>query len=198
MKHERESWLLPSYSELLADADYFSDRITQAHDKNETAKLARAAVIFSAAGIEALSNDALTVIEDLYSDSWPWESIQKPPYCYFRQLSERRVQRLLQRGSLQDKVEYLLNRIERDVGCYRSNNFDHRLRTLLKIRNRILHFQSLGQTRKTPSILNAKQIAQTAQLAINTAYEFQAQIEQGFEKLNLPIQLYRPGPSKKY
>src|SRR5437870_3528212 len=150
VKFDQDAWLAPRFRDLLEDAEHFVEQAQNESKPELRARFARAAIVFAAAAVEASSNDALVTIRDLFADSWPSEHRNDPPWCHFRRLSSARVDRLIKRGKLEQKVIYLLARLGIDFG--------RRLSTLTKMRNRIVHLNSLGEPHKTGSVLNSKQV----------------------------------------
>ncbi len=191
----QDLWLLPRFRDLLADSEYFAGKIQKVKARKpspEQGMYARAAVILSVAAIEAASNDALASIKGLLGDQWPSGHVKDAPWKHFRGLSYDKVKRLLERGRLERKIQYVLARIERGTGSSPSGNFLARLRQSVLIRNRILHFRSLTQPKKVRSILDPNQIGHNANLAVETAREYLDLLEEGFEEMNLQIAAIKP------
>ena len=65
-------------------------------------------IILGVAAIEAVSNNVLVSIYELTIDSWPSECLTLEPWRSFRGRSDQPVARLLERGSLPQKIRYLL------------------------------------------------------------------------------------------
>ncbi len=170
----------------VSDKSYY----TQPEGKNDEAgRYARAAVIFSVAAIEAVSNDALVAICDLLCDSWPSEHIGAPPWVHFRRLSPAHLRRLLKRGRLEIKLDYLFRRVASLGSRWLPNDdFERNLRQIVQLRNRIVHMKSLGQPKTIASILNPKQISYIAKLGVKTAKEYASLLEEAFSEMKLPIQ----------
>lgn len=192
VRMEKELWLFPKFNELLTDADYFAehvDKLKKTGKDEQAGRYARAAVIFSLAAIEAASNDALVTIHEFFTDSWPAECSGEPPWVHFRRLSPTSVTRLLKRGRLEKKVDYLLQCLASLRAVWEpSVDFDLHLRQLVQVRNRIVHMKSLSQPKKMASILNPKQIAYVAKLGAETAKEYVSLLEEAFSEMKLPIQ----------
>ncbi|MBI4205416.1 MAG: hypothetical protein HY527_10360 [Betaproteobacteria bacterium] len=194
VKVDQDSWLEPRFRDLLEDAEHFVERTQNQSQPELRARCARAAIVFAAAAVEAASNDALVTVRDLFSDSWPAEYIKDPPWCHFRRLSPNRVDRLIERGKLEQKVRYLIARIEGGVAAiWLGQDFAAKLAILVKMRNRIVHLRSLGQPAKAGAVLNSKQVAHTATSAVETARKYVDSLEEGFREMKLPIALYAPG-----
>ncbi len=193
VKERRERTLLPKFDELLADAMFFMEQLrTSSGNLGNQARYGRAVIVFSSAAIEAVTNDALAAIDELMQwQPWPTESIKEPPFVYFRRLSHDKVRRLQKRGSVKKKVEYILSRLESGEGTFTERDLAARLRQVARIRIRIVHMSSLSMPNHMPSILNPKQVRKIAELAINIALEYCGLLEEGFSRMNLPIQLQR-------
>lgn len=192
VKERRERTVLPKFDELLADAMFFWGQLeASSGNLGNQARYARAVIVFSSAAIEAVTNDALAAIDELMGwQPWPAESIKEPPFVYFRRLSHDRVRRLRKRGRVKQKVEYILARLESREGWpFAERDLSARLRQVARIRTRIVHMESLSTPHYLPSILNPKQVRKIAGLAINTALEYCGLLEEGFSKMNLPIQV---------
>jgi len=190
VKELRDRTLLPKFDELLADAMFFMEQLeASSGNPANQARYARAAIVFSAAAIEAVTNDSLAAIDELMQwQPWPAESIKEQPFVYFRRLSHDRVRRLQMRGSARQKVEYILARLETGEGPFAERDLADRLRQMARIRIRIVHMSSLSKPNHLPSILNPKQVRNLAELAVNTALEYCGLLEEGFSRMNLPIQ----------
>ncbi|MEE9550934.1 MAG: hypothetical protein V3W08_11125 [Candidatus Binatia bacterium] len=194
VKHVRDRTLLPKFDELLADAMFFVEQLEACSgNPANQARYARAVIVFSSAAIEAVTNDALVTIDDLMQyQPWPMESIKEPPFVYFRRLSHDRVRRLQKRGSVKQKVEYILSRLETGEGPFAERDLATRMRQLARIRIRIVHMSSLSRPHHLPSVMNPKQVRNVAKIAVNTALEYCGLVEEGFSRMNLPIQVMRP------
>lgn len=84
-------------------------------------------------------------------------ALKAPQWCHFRRLSPGRVDRLIRRGKLEQKVRYLVARIKGGVAAIRlGQDFAAKLAILVKMRNRIVHLQSLGQPAKAGPVLNTR------------------------------------------
>jgi hypothetical protein len=188
VKMDQDAWLAPRFRELLEDAEYYGEQAQGEANPELRARYGRAAIVFAAAAVEAVSNDALATVRDLFGDPWPAECIKDPPWCHFRRLSPTRVDRLIARGSLEEKVRYLLARVD----YWLDDDFASRFRTLVKMRNRIVHLQSLFQPTKANPLLNSKQVVHIAASAVNAAREYVDCVEEGFRELKLPITIYAP------
>ena len=105
---DQDAWLAPKFRDLLEDAEYYAEQAQREGHPGLRARHGRAAIVFAAAAVEAASNDALATVNDLFGDSWPAECIKEAPWCHFRRLSPKKVERLIARGSLEQKVRYLL------------------------------------------------------------------------------------------
>jgi hypothetical protein len=190
VKEWDEMWLQPRYAELLEDAQDFTQRSSAATNPQEKGRFGRAAVILAAATVEAVSNDALATIVDFHGESWPAEHRDDPPWVHFRGRSERVPARLLNRGRIEKKSDYLLDLVWRSSPVPMFRDFDQRLAILAKMRNRIAHMTSLSQPNHIPSISGA-QIAYMAQQATETASDYVWYLEEGLASMKLPIQVLR-------
>ena len=187
-----DDWLVPRFRDLLEDAEYYTEQAQREANLGLRARHGRAAIVFAVAAVEAASNDALATVDDLFGDSWPAECIKEAPWCHFRRLSPKRVKRLIERGSLEQKVRYLLARVNGISGIWLDDDFARRFRTLVKMRNRIVHLQSLWQPTKASPLLNSKQVVHIAAGAVETAGEYVDCLEEGFETMNLAMRKYAP------
>jgi hypothetical protein len=95
---------------------YFGERAAGEPDAKLAARYARAAIILSAAVIEAISNDALVSIYELLVDAWPSECAGREPWRSFKGRSEQPIVPLIHRGNLPKKVKYLAGHLSRITG----------------------------------------------------------------------------------
>jgi len=192
VKMDQDAWLEPKFRDLLEDAEYYAEQAHREANPGLRARYGRAAIVFAAAAVEAASNDALAIVNDLFGDSWPAECIKQAPWCHFRRLSSKRVERLIARGSLEQKVRYLLARVDGISGIWLDDDFAPKFRTLIRMRNRIVHLQSLSQPAKANPLLNSEQVVHIAASAVKTSREYVDWVEEGFEEMKLPIRIYAP------
>lgn len=185
-------WVQPKSGDLLGDAKYFLGQTKAATKPRIRARHGRAALVISVAAIEAITNDGLATIYEFLVDAWPSDSIKSPPWCYFRGISFRPVERLLRRGKLEKKIEYLLRHIDRLTYLAPAVDLRSRLKQVVQARNRILHMRYLSNPQKYPSVLSARQVAYTATVAYETASEYINFLNEAFEEIKLPIVTIRP------
>jgi hypothetical protein len=190
VKEWDEMWLQPRYAELLEDAQDFTERSSAVKNPQEKGRFGRAAVILAAATVEAVSNDALATIVDFHGESWPAEHRDDPPWVHFRGRSERVPARLLDRGRIDKKSDYLLDLVWRSSPVPIIADVDRRLAVLAKMRNRIAHMKSLSRPNHMPSITGA-QIAHIGKQAAETASDYVWYLEEGLGSMKLPIQVFR-------
>jgi len=182
-------WLQPKSGDLLGDAKYFLERAKAAKERRIRARHGRAALVISVAAIEAITNDGLATIYELFAESWPSEVVDSPPWACFKRISSRPVQRLLKRGKLWDKINYIRRRIDLWVP---EEHLWSRLRQVIQARNRVVHMSYLRDPNKYPSVLNDRQVTHTAKIAYETASEYISLLNDGFEEIKLPIVTIRP------
>jgi len=190
-KKAHKSWVQPKSGDLLGDAKYFLEQAKAARELRIRARHGRAALVISVAAIEAITNDGLATIHQLLGESWPSEVVRLPPCCYFKRTSYKRVERLLRRGKLRDKIEYLRRHINRITYVTPSDDLWSRLGQVVQARNRVIHMTYLWNPNKYPSVLRARQVAHTAAVAYDTASEYINFLREGFEEINLPIETIR-------
>lgn len=191
-KNAHKSWVQPKSGDLLGDAKYFSEQTKAAREPRIRARHGRAALVISVAAIEAITNDGLAAIYQLLGEYWPSEIVNNPPCCYFKRTSRRRVERLLKRGKLTKKIEYLVRLINRITYVTPADDLWSRLGQVVQARNRVVHMTYLWNPKKYPSVLKANQIAHTAKLAYETALEYISFLHESFEDIKLPIETIRP------
>jgi hypothetical protein len=134
------------------------------------------------AAIEAVSNDALVSIYELMIDTWPSECLTLEPWRSFRGRSDQPVARLLERGSLPQKIHYLLRTLRRLTGDEMTDLEDN-LRKSVQARNRILHMAYLWTPNRARPILYVRQA--------ETAREYIDSLAYTFDEIKLPIRTIR-------
>jgi hypothetical protein len=184
-----KAWLEPRSGDLIHDAEYFYGRASELGG-NETARNARAAIILGVAAIEAVSNDALVSIYELMIDTWPSECLTLEPWRSFRGRSDQPVARLLRRGSLPEKIRYLLKTLRRLTGD-EITDLESNLRKSVQARNRILHMTYLWTPNKARPVLNVRQALHLAKIAAGTAREYIDSLAYTFDEIKLPIRTIR-------
>ena len=192
VKKSYASWVQPKSGDLLGDAKYFLDRIKTGSDPRIRARYGRSSLLLSIAAIEAITNDGLTTIYGFLGDTWPSECANDPPWIYFRRTSWKRVGRLLMKGRIVKKIEYLFSHIERLTDIDIPDDLRPRLRQIFQTRNRIAHMTYLSDPKKYFSVFNDRQVAYAAKVAYDTAKEYIDLLKEGFEEINLPIETIRP------
>lgn len=192
VKKSYQSWVQPKSGDLLGDARYFLNKTEAVVEPRIRARYGRAALVVSVAAIEAITNDGLAAIYWLLVDCWPSECVGNPPWCYFKGTSWRPVERLLKRGKLTKKIEYLLRHLNRYTISTPSDDLLSRLGQVVQARNRIVHMTYLLNPKKYPSVLKDRQVVHTAGVAYETALEYINFLNDGFEEIKLPIGTIRP------
>jgi len=191
-KKAHKSWVQPKSGDLLGDAKYFLEQAKAARELRIRARHGRAALVIGVAAIEAITNDGLAAIYQLLGEDWPSEVINHPPCCYFRRTSPKPVERLLKRGKLIKKIEYLRRHINRLTYVTPAEDLWSRLGQVVQARNRVVHMTYLLNPNKYPSVLRAREVAHTATVAYETASEYISFLREGFEEIKLPIETIRP------
>jgi hypothetical protein len=192
VKRSYESWVQPKSGDLLGDAKYFLDKTKSVAEPRIRARYGRAALVTSVAAIEALTNDALAAIYWLLVDSWPSEVVDSPPWLYFRKVSSVPVERLLKRGKLTKKIQYLLRHIYRVTILTPADDLSARLAQVVQARNRVVHMTYLWNPKKYPSVLRDRQVVYVANVAYKAASEYISFLHEAFEEIKLPIETIRP------
>jgi hypothetical protein len=155
-------------------------------------RYARAAIVMSAATIEAVTNDALATIYELMTDVMPSECAGEAPWRYFRGRSVRPISTLLRRGSFAKKRAYVLGQIERASGHVLEKQILTDIDRIATFRNRIVHMSFQAKPGKYKPILSSAQMAQIAALASDTTRHYLDFLSETFSELNLPIPTIRP------
>lgn len=151
-------WLQPKSGDLIGDAKYFLEQTKAATAPRIRARHGRATLVISVAAIEAITNDALASVYQFLGESWPSEIINDPPCCYFRKTSPKPIERLLKRGKLSKKIDYLGRHLNRLGYLTPSDDLWSRLGQVVQARNRVVHMTYLLKPKKYPSVLAAGQV----------------------------------------
>jgi hypothetical protein len=191
-REEMRSWLQPKSGDLLHDVIYLQKRAAKENNKTARGTYARAAIVMGVATIEAVTNDALATIYELLTDSIPSECISQPPWRYFMGRSTRRISRLLQRGSLLRKRDYVLEQIERVNGHFFEQQLIKDVDRLVPFRNRIVHMSYHERPGKYQPVLSAAQMLPLAALAADSARHYLESLSEEFSEMKLPIRTIRP------
>lgn len=189
-KRSWKEWQRPRSGDLIYDAMYFVEKAEDEQDSHLIGRYARAAIVFSAAAVEAISNDALVSIYELLVDVWPSECMGREPWRSFKGRSEQPIVTLLNRGNLPKKIKYLLGHLKRITG-QELTELNRGLKRIADARNRILHMAYLLKPNDAPSVLNARQALHLANLATRTASDYIENLAEGFEEIHLPIRTIR-------
>jgi len=184
-----KAWLEPRSGDLIRDAEYFYRRASELSGI-EKARNARAAIILGVAAIEAISNDALVSIYELMIDTWSSECLTLEPWRSFRGRSDQTVARLLERGSLPQKIRYLLRTLRRLTGDEIAD-LEGNHRKSVQARNRILHMAYLWTPNRARPILNVRQALHLAKVVVETAREYIGSLAYTFDDIKLPIRTIR-------
>lgn len=97
----------------------------------------------------------------------------------------------MRRGSLEQKISYLLARAAHASTWWFDDEDDSQLRTLVKMRNRIAHMRSLMQPNKVTAVLNSKQVAHIGQKGVQAAKTYVDYLSDAFDQMKLPIMSFR-------
>jgi hypothetical protein len=160
-----KAWLEPRSGDLLHDAEHFYEKAREVGTV-ESGRYSRAAIVFSVAAIEAISNDALVSIYELMIDAWPSECIGLDPWRAFRRRSHQRVARLLDHGNLPRKIRYLLDTVDRlSYSVADTEELQQNLIETERTRNRIMHMVYLWRPNHARAVLTPKQALHLAKKA---------------------------------
>lgn len=191
-KVEMRSWLQPKSGDLLHDVIYLQKRAAKENNTTARGIYARAAIVMAVATIEAVTNDALATIYELLTGSIPSECISEPPWRYFMGRSTRRIARLLQRGSLIRKRDYVLEQIERVNGHVFEQQLMKNVDRLVLFRNRIVHMSYHERPGKYQPVLSTAQMLPLAALAADSTRDYVESLREAFAEMKLPIGTIRP------
>jgi len=178
-------WNRPNPASLRGDAVLLSERARRETDSRAAGAYARASIVLAVAAIEALSNDALISVYMVLIESWP-DPPPDDPWDFLKRRSSRPVVFLLQRGSLQRKLNYLLRLLE-NIAVFDRAALEKKLKRATQARNRIVHMTHLWNDRKAVPYLNTRQVVHLAGEVAKTGAEFVDLIVESFAEVHLPI-----------
>jgi hypothetical protein len=172
--------------DLLSDVYFLEQQIARESDDRIRGIYARSTIVMSVATIEAITNDALTAIYELMTDSAPLECMKVPPRSHFKGRSTDRIRSLLRKGSFSRKQQYILAQIERTTGQAMESALIKEIDQLRSVRNRIVHMRD-----RYRDVLDGSQAVLLAERAYSSARSYLDFLTTEFSRLNLPIQTVR-------
>jgi len=184
-------WDRPKPGDLLFDAEDFSKKAKQTRKRAVRARYSRASILLSVAAVEATTNDTLAVLAELLGEACPSECENLEPWVWFRRISYRALQRLVERPAslTRRKLPYvfrLLRRISIETEDY-LESLQKRLNWAIMFRNRITHMSYLNQPNLHRSVLNPAQLLHLSQASLDSAREYISLVGGTFEEVNLPV-----------
>jgi hypothetical protein len=189
---EPQEGLQPSSGDLLSDVYFLEQQIARETDDRIRGIYARSTIVMSVATIEAITNDALTTIYELMTDSVPSESVKVPPWSHFKGRSTNRMKSLLRRGSFFRKQQYILGQIERTTGQTLDGALVKEIEQLRNFRNQIVHMRFVQKRDQYRAILNGSEAVLLAERAYSSAKSYRDLLIAGFSALKLPIRTVGP------
>jgi hypothetical protein len=186
-RREAREGLQPTAGDLLSDVYFLEQQIARESDDRIRGIYARSTIVMSVATIEAITNDALTAIYDLMTESVPLECLKVPPRSHFKGRSTDRIRSLLRRGLFSRKQQYVLAQIERTTGHAMESALINEIDQLRSFRNRIVHMRR----DRYGANLDDSQAVLLAERAYSSARSYQDFLTAAFAGLNLPIRTVR-------
>jgi hypothetical protein len=190
---EAREELQPTAGDLLSDVYFLEQQIARETDDRIRGIYARSTIVMSVATIEAITNDALTVIYDLMTESVPLECLKVPPRSHFKGRSTDRIRSLLRRGLFSRKQQYVLAQIERTTGHAMESALINEIDQLRSFRNRIVHMRR----DRYGANLDDSQAVLLAERAYSSARSYLDFLTTKFSELNLPIRTVRPDGAER-
>jgi hypothetical protein len=184
--------LEPSSGDLLSDVYFLEQQIARETDDRLRGIYARSTIVMSVATIEAITNDALTTIYELMTESVPSDRMKVPPWSHFKGRSTNRIKSLLRRGTFFRKQQYILGQIERTTGQTLEGALVKEIEQLRSFRNRIVHMSFVQKRDQYRAILNGSEAVLLAARAYSSARGYRDFLIAGFSELKLPIRTVRP------
>lgn len=188
-----QSWLEPQAGDLLLDVVYLQDQTEEQKNEHFRSVYARAAVVMATATIEAATNDAIALMYAAMTSDISAEDMRKPPWVHFRGRSTDRMAALFRRGSFHRKREYVLSQIERVSGTTLPRELAREIEILTKLRNRIVHTNSLARPDTFGSLTKGDEVVRIVERASNAARSYLDFVSRHLSDMQLPVQA-RPRP----
>lgn len=187
------TWRQPKSGDLVHDAADLHKKAKATTKQSEQARYARASLVLSVAAIEAISNDTLVSLYALIADHCPSECVGLEPWVCFRGVSLRRIERLIRRGSLPKKLQYVFRHLAR-LGFLEDDELEQRIKQTIQARNRLVHMSYLLSPKKYASVLTPDQIKHLAGVGVEAARQFIQTVGEAFAEIHLPIATIRTYP----
>lgn len=177
----------PQAQTLLGDVVHLRRCAAAAGPPEAGAAFARAAIVMSAATIEAATNDALATIFELMVASAAPDQGRAPPWRYFRGRSSDRVDLLMRHGTWIKRLDYVVETLARTIALAPPAGLPEAIQQVMRLRNRIVHMNYLRERAEDGPPLSPADLAAQAAIAADTAAGTVDFLRGAFEAMHLPI-----------